>query len=84
MTFKLIYPLKTRHVEGWAEYINDNKVHEKSHPASEAIAVRQAVKFGWFDGDQPDVDEMEPMEVIKLAEMVYKAYSASLGFDVKK
>jgi len=83
MTYTLITPLKTRHVEPWAEYIQENKVFEKSHPAMEACVVRKAAECGWFDGDKPNVDEMLPKDLLELSTQVMNAYSAAMGFDTK-
>ena len=83
MKFKLVNPLKTRHVEPWAEYIQSEKVMEHSQPKASSLAVKKAVECGWFDGDLPDVDELEPKDVIELATHIYKSYSASMGFDSK-
>lgn len=83
MEYKLVNPLKTRHVEPWAEYIFSEKVNEHSQPAASAMVVRKAAECGWFDGEKPDVDEMEPKDVVNLATTIYKAYSVSMGFDSK-
>jgi hypothetical protein len=83
MEYKLVSPLKTRHVEPWAEYVFSEKVIDHSQPATSAMVVRKAVECGWFEGEKPDADEMEPKDVVNLATMIYKAYSVSMGFDLK-
>ena len=83
MKYKLISPLKTRNVEPWAEYIQTEKVMDHSQPMASAMAVKKAAECGWFDGDKPDVDELEPKDVIELATLIYQSYSASMGFDSK-
>jgi hypothetical protein len=83
MKYKLISVLKTKHVEPWAEYIYGERIPEKSQPASSAAVVRKAVECGWFDGDVPDVDELEPHETVALAKVVFEAYSKSMGFNTK-
>lgn len=84
MEYKIISPLKTRHVEGWeAEVIGVQKANQKPPLSGGAIAIRQAVEFGWFEGEKPNVDEMEPKDVVTLATKVWQAYSAAMGFDVK-
>lgn len=83
MKYKLVSPLKTRHVEPWAEYIQTEKVMEHSQPKASSMAVKKAIECGWFDGELPDIDELEPKDVIDLATLVYKSYSVSMGFDSK-
>lgn len=83
MEYKLVNPLRTRHVEPWAEYVFSEKIVEHSQPMASALAVRKAVELKWFDGEQPNVDELEPLEVIKLSTMVWSGYSESMGFDAK-
>jgi hypothetical protein len=83
MDYKLIPVLKTRHVEAWAEYMKVEKVIEHSQPKASVMTVKKAVECGWFEGKQPDVDDMIPSEVIQLATMIYQAYSACMGFDSK-
>jgi hypothetical protein len=81
MEYKIIAPLRTKHVEPWAAYVWDNKVLEMSHPASEATVIRKAAEFGWFGSEEPNVDEMLPTEVVELGTKVLAAYSAAMGFD---
>jgi hypothetical protein len=69
--YKLVVPLKTRHVEPWAEYIQSEKVMEHSQPKASSLAVKKAAECGWFDGELPDVDELEPKDVIELATLIY-------------
>jgi hypothetical protein len=83
MKYKLISPLKTKNVEPWAEYIQVEKVMDRSQPKASSMAVKKAVECGWFDGEVPDVDELEPKDVIELATLIYQSYSASMGFDSK-
>ena len=83
--YKFVSPLKTRHVEPWAEYVRDAKVLDMSLIAKNATVIRKAMEFGWFDlkeGDVIDVDEMVPADVVELGTRIWNAYSAAMGFDL--
>jgi hypothetical protein len=83
MEYKLCKPLKTRQVVPWEVYIKEKKVFDMSPLAASAEAIRQAVECGWYENN-PDVDEMDPAEVVKIAADVWTAYSEAMGFDKKK
>ena len=81
--YKIVPVLKTRHVEPWAEYVFSEKILEKSQLHAASMAIKKAVECGWFEGDQPDVDEMLPKDVIELSEKLFKAHNKSMGIDEK-
>lgn len=84
MEYKICKPLKTRQVLPWEVHIKENKVLEMSPLASSSAAIKQAVECGWYEGDKPDADELEPAETVRLAGDVWRAYSEAMGFDKKK
>ena len=81
--YKIISVLKTRHVEPCVEYVHSEKLLEKSHLHASVMAVKKAVECGWFEGDQPDVDEMLPKDVIELSAKCFEAHNKSMGINVK-
>lgn len=85
MEYKIVTPLKTKHVEPWeASVMGEQKVTQKTPLTGAKIAVRGAIEFGWYEGEVPNIDEMEPTEVLGLGKAVFGAYSRAMGFDKKK
>ena len=81
MEYKLVSPLLTRHVEPWADYMGQNNVFDKMPPAREAVMIRKAVEFGWFAGDAPNVDEMLPVDTVKLGTTIIRTFNEVMGFN---
>jgi hypothetical protein len=48
---------------------------------SNIAAVQKAVECGWFLGEQPDVNALEPVEIFKIASNVFSVYYEVMGFS---
>lgn len=84
MNINVIDDLRQRHLEAWeAEYFRLME-GKRGRNTDNGAVIRAAVKAGWLDGDPGNVGEMNPKDVVILAEKINGAYSDATTLDKKK
>lgn len=76
--------LKQRHVEDFSELMKKHK--DLSAPKYRGEAIRAAIEAKWFSDPvmkPEDVDEMDPIKVIWIAEEIANLYQKSMVLDPK-